>query len=1148
MIENWLGNDPNHWASLLWAQEFFEKDTYIQYLKGATRNAIKQNELGNIYVEKGKYKRSLKYYQKALDIDEHPIYACNLGRSHGHLNDWNQMIMHCGHAVKLHKQATSDPNQLDYYYNYLADGYCNADRLDEFDQLIEETEEFKNEPVKRAYIYNRIGNYFFEKNKNEDAVAYYRKAIENNSQKPVYACSLGRAYGNLGKLDEMIQHCTNAVELRREAPSDGYGLDYYYDFLSEGYYKANRLPEFEDLFKNTIDFIDASEKKAIVYNRIGNLLANDTQNKDAISYYQKAIQLDPQKPIYHCNIGITYGKLEEWNDMIIHCEQAIERRRITPDDAYGLDYYYNFLAEGYYNAGRLPEFEDFLKIANDFRDKPQEIGTIYNWIGIMLFGDGKNDEAIACYKKGIAYDNQKPIFECNLGQAYGNLENWDKMIHHCTRAVELRSMVARDSYELDYYYDYLAEGYVQAGKETEFDRILEETEDLNSVPDKKATIYNQMGNYFFDKDKNEKAVTYYQKANEHNHQKPIYECNLGRAYGKLAKWKEMIHHCTRAIELRRDAVSDTYGLDYYYDFLSEGYYKANQIQAFEHIFDKTDDFDNTPEKKATVYNRIGNLLANEAQNSEAILYYQKAIGLDPQKPIYLCNIGITYGKLNQWDEMIDHCRKAIELRKTTSGDAYGLDYYYNVLAEAYFKADRLPEFEDLLESSQDFRDKPEEIGTVYNRIANLFFDKGKDTEAITFYKKAIAYDSQRPIYQCNLGRTYGNLENWDEMIRHCTTAIEMRGNAATDDYELDYYYQYLAEGYVKADKQAEFDRLFEKTEDLISVPNQKALVYNRMANLLFDKSKDKDAITYYQKAIVHDSQNPIFECNLGRTYGKLENWDEMIQHCEKAVALRNNATTDAYKLDYYYEYLADGYFKANRLDELNRVLEETEYFKTQPLKKAHIYNHIGNQLANASRDNDALFYYQQAVQFDPQKPIYIGNMGIIYGKLKQWDEMIDHCKQAIELRKSTPDDAYSLDYYYSNLAEAYISSDRLSEFEGLLESTGDFRDKPETIGAIYNRIANWFSDKIKDAEAITFYKKAITYDSQKPIYECNLGRTYGNLGNWDEMIQHCERAVELRKKAASDSYELDYYFGYLEEGYLRAGKIAVQKDKMQEPS
>jgi tetratricopeptide (TPR) repeat protein len=813
MIENWLGNDPNHWASLLWARDYFDENKYIQYLQKARHNAIMQNELGNIYVEKEEY---------------------NI------------------------------------------------------------------------------------------AITHYEYATQQDSQSAIYECNLGRTFGYISQWDEMIQHCTRAVELRRDALTDAFGLDYYYEFLSEAYFKADRLQEFEEMFKKTDDFETEPEKKAIVYNRLGNLLANDTRDREATVYYQQAIEHDPQKPIYHCNMGITFGKLNEWDKTIIHCLQAIRLRKTISNDSYGLDYYYNFLAEGYFNTDRLKEFEDFLEEANDFNDKPDEL----------------------------------------------------------------------------------------------------------------ATIYNRIANMFFDQHEYENAATHYQNAIAHDAQKPIYECNLGRTFGYISQWDEMIRHCTRAVELRRVALTDAFGMDYYYEFL----------------------------------------------------------------------------------------------------------------AEAYFKADRLHEFEDILEKMEDFKDEPDKKASIYNRIANLLFDKYKDEEAIKYYKKAITNNSQYPIYECNLGRTYGNLGKWDEMIKHCAKAVEVRKNVDADSYELDYYYEFLAEGYVKADKEAEFDLILEETEDLKNEPNKKARVYNRMANLLFDKNKHQNAITYYQKAIVYDRHNPIYECNLGRTYGNLGSWDEMIQHCVSAVELRKQAASDPYDLDYYYDALAEGYIKADRLDAFGKISKEIDNLDAEPDKKAILYNNIGNWLFEKYKNEDAITYYQNAITHDSEKPIYECNLGRTYGNLDKWDEMIDHCGRAIELRRTTPDDPYGLVYYYSFLAEAHFNAGRLPEYEGLLESTQDFKNEPEEIGAIYNRIANLFFDKIKDAEAITFYKKALAHDSQEPIYECNLGRTYGNLGNWDEMIKHCERAVELRKNAVSDSYELDYYLHYLEEGYRKAGKIPGKKDTMQKAS
>jgi tetratricopeptide (TPR) repeat protein len=762
---------------------------------------------------------------------------------------------------------------------------------------------------------------------------YLEKVIEDfirSIESPLYWVSIGNELKASEKWNEIVKAYQGALEMRRIKADDLHGFDYYYDLLSEAYFRADRLKEFEMIFDSSPDLEDEPEKKAIVYNRIGNLFAGESRDQEAIEYYEKAIEFDSGKPIYECNLGSTYGKLPEpdWDEMIRHCGRSVELRRNAPDDPYGLDYYYSFLAEGYFNGSRLKELEELFETSDDLKDEPEKKADIYNRTANLLANGSQEREAIEYYEKAIELDSTRPIYECNLGLTYGKLpeSDWDEMIRHCRRSVELRRNAPDDPYGLDYYYDFLAEGYFKGNRLKEFEGLFETSGDLNDEPEKKAVVYNRIGNLLAGGYREQEAIGYYIKAISLDSKRPIYECNLGLTYGKLPvpNWDNMIIHFSRSVELRKKAPADPYGLDYYYGFLAEGYLKGSRLKEFEDIFEKSGDLNDEPEKKADIYNRIGNLLAGGYQEQEAIEYYEKAISLDSARPIYECNLGLSYGKLPvpNWDEMINHCRRSVELRKKAPGDPYGLDYYYEFLAEAHFKSGRLMEFEELFEKSGDLNDEPGKKAIVYNRIGNLLAGGNRVEEAIQYYEKAIKLDSTRPIYECNLGLTFGRLPapDWDEMINHCRRSVELRRNDPEDPYELDYYYGFLAGAYVKSDRLKEFEVYFETSDDLRDEPEKRARVYNQIGNAFFELYKNHEAMTYYKQSVEHDRENPIYECNLGRTYGNLLKWHEMIDHCRKAVELRRYSADDPYDSGYYYSFLIQAYESAITSDPDNAGL------------------------------------------------------------------------------------------------------------------------------------------------------------------------------------------------------------------------------------
>ena len=277
-----------------------------------------------------------------------------------------------------------------------------------------------------------------------------------------------------------------------------------------------------------------------------------------------------------------------------------------------------------------------------------------------------------------------------------------------------------------------------------------------------AVMQNSLGNTFFDKENYTDAVKYYTQAVALDGDRAIYECNLGRAYGLSGRWDDMILHCEKAVNARRDNTADPYGLDYYYAFLAEAYYHTGRLNYFVPLFEKSGDLSNEAEKKAEVYNRIGNLLSGDKHNEEAATYYQKAIGLDGLKPIYECNLGLMYGRMEEWDKMILHCGRAVELRRDAPSDPYSMDYYYEFLAEAYFSAGRLKEFEGIFAETGDFLEFPEKKAGTYNIIGNSYVNTLRSREAVPYYEKAIAIAPGQAVYYYNLGLAHKESGQWEE--------------------------------------------------------------------------------------------------------------------------------------------------------------------------------------------------------------------------------------------------------------------------------------------------------------------------------------------------------------------------------------------------
>ena len=127
---------------------------------------------------------------------------------------------------------------------------------------------------------------------------------------------------------------------------------------------------------------------------------------ESLNTIKKIVNISPQDPLAHYNLGNTYGKLADFSKAEESYKKAIS---LKP----------NF-AEAYYNLGII--FENDLKLEEAEKYYKQAIAlkpdfaNAYNNLGIVLEELRKFNESEICYKKIIA-------LEPNFEEAYHNLGN-----------------------------------------------------------------------------------------------------------------------------------------------------------------------------------------------------------------------------------------------------------------------------------------------------------------------------------------------------------------------------------------------------------------------------------------------------------------------------------------------------------------------------------------------------------------------------------------------------------------------------------------------------------------------------------------------------------------------------------------------------
>jgi tetratricopeptide (TPR) repeat protein len=215
----------------------------------------------------------------------------------------------------------------------------NADNTDS-------TSRISNSQQKEQDILQK-GIIFHQSGQTDEAIYWYRKALEINPENTIAHSNIGAALQSTGQLEEAARSYQKAIDSNP-------------DYAEAHNNIGTVLQE-----QSKLDSAVASYKKAIdikpdyveVYSNLGNALKEQGKLCEAVTYYQKAISIKPNYAEAYYNLGNTQQEQGKPDTAVTSYQKAIN---IKP----------NF-AEAYYN------------------------------IGFTLQGQGQLEAAVASYKKAI---------------------------------------------------------------------------------------------------------------------------------------------------------------------------------------------------------------------------------------------------------------------------------------------------------------------------------------------------------------------------------------------------------------------------------------------------------------------------------------------------------------------------------------------------------------------------------------------------------------------------------------------------------------------------------------------------------------------------------------------------------------------------
>ena len=287
------------------------------------------------------------------------------------------------------------------------------------------------------------------------------------------------------------------------------------------------FPDFYGFAQNNSTDKPYSPQDAIAYLQRGNENHALGNYKEAITDYDKAIELNPEYISYN-NRGLANSNLGNHEVAITNYNKAIE---LNPQYAIAYD------SRGTAKSA-LRQHEEAIEDYNKAIElNPQYIS--YNNRGSAKLALHKYKEAIEDYNKAIELNPEFAKLYNNRGSANLNLKNHEEAITDYTKAIELNPQYA--------------DAYNNRGlAKSNLGDFKEAIEDYNKAIDLNpefAKLYNNRGSANLNLKNHEEAITDYTKAIELNPQYAIAYRNRGIANSNLDNHEEAIIDYSNTIEL-----------------------------------------------------------------------------------------------------------------------------------------------------------------------------------------------------------------------------------------------------------------------------------------------------------------------------------------------------------------------------------------------------------------------------------------------------------------------------------------------------------------------------------------------------------------------------------------------------------------------
>lgn len=279
---------------------------------------------------------------------------------------------------------------------------------------------------------------------------------------------------------------------------------------------------------------------------------------------------------------------------------------------------------------------------------------------------------------------------------------------------------------------------------------------------------------------------------------------------------------------------------------------------------------------AREYLQMGQVLLGTEKYEEAIIFIDKALGLEPMNLDAYLSKGIAYASLDDYAKAKECFKRAVKIDKKS--------------ADAYFQLGNIAFLEDNFQEGMADYNQAIACGykdaALYYNLALVYEGQNNMEEAIRHYTKAFTLDGTNPEYLIRKASLQIMMAKYEEALQ----VLEKVRNLFPDSFEG---YHLTAAAYTLMEKYDEADEVLRNALELF--PDDMDILFDRL-RVLITKGDAESALGILQDAKDKEcspAQRKEILLNEAKLKGQMEQPEEAVLLLQEAIAIEDGDQLDS---------------------------------------------------------------------------------------------------------------------------------------------------------------------------------------------------------------------------------------------------------------